>query len=280
MAQLTFEEFEKFNKKEDRNQPQRANIKYFALKNDNDTAIVRFNIHDLSDITVQSVHNIEMKDGANTRYGTVSCLRESFNDSTDKCPLCKAGNKVTFKVFIPLVSYNEDENGNTVAEAMVWQQGVRIRQTLKSFIEDYGDLSNMLFKITRHGVKGDVNTTYTILPANPNVYKDSVYVKDFSQFENNPKYLDRFIHERSYEDLETFVATGSMPNPYEKNSTKSSEVSTEKTDYGQETYNTSREQSNETAVIARNNLSSSQPLRGSFDNKQSTSPTPVRRYTY
>lgn len=269
MAQLSYEEFEKFNSKAENTQSQKTNIRYFSLRDDGDSAIVRFNIHSLADITVQSVHNIELNVGEKKIYATVGCLRESFNDPQEKCPLCASGNKMSFKIFVPLISYNEDENGNIVTEAGVWQQGTRIRQILKSFIDDYGDLSNMLFKITRNGKKGNVNTTYTILPANPNIYKDSIYVKDFSQFDNNPNYIEKFVHNRTFEDLTTYVKTGTMPNPYVKEETVENKV---------QPVNNVQVNNN-----VQNNIASQGPLRGTFDNKSantSNSPTPVRRYSY
>lgn len=278
MAKLSYEEFKKFNSKAGE-QSQRSLIRFFALKDDGETAIVRFNIHNLADIAVSSVHTVENMENNQKRYRIVSCVRSSFNDPVEKCPLCAAGNKMSFKIFVPLVAYNQDENGNIIADAMIWQQGTRIRQTLKSFIDDYGDLSDMLFKITRHGKKGDVNTTYSILPANPNVYKSTIYVKDFSEFEKNPNYLDNFVHERTIADMNTYLETGSFPNPY-----VNKEPNQTPYDSTKEPTAPAQMVEEETPIVGQVNPATARR----FDNQQSRTlnqgtnqnPTPVRRYTY
>lgn len=278
MAKLSYEEYEKFNSKSGE-QSQRSLIRFFALKDDGETAIVRFNIHTLADIAVSSVHTVENMEDGKKRYRIVSCIRSSFNDPVEKCPLCEAGNKMSFKIFVPLVAYNQDENGNIIADAMIWQQGTRIRQTLKSFIDDYGDLSDMLFKITRHGKKGDVNTTYSILPANPNVYKSTIYVKDFSAFEKNPNYLDNFVHERTADDMNIYLDTGSFPNPYvnkEPNQTPYDRTATPTAPASMV--------EEETPIVGQVNPATARRFDGQqlrTPNQGTTqNPTPVRRYTY
>ena len=278
MAKLSYEEYEKFNNKSGE-QSQRSLIRFFALKDDGETAIVRFNIHTLADIAVSSVHTVENMEDGKKRYRIVSCIRSSFNDPVEKCPLCEAGNKMSFKIFVPLVAYNQDENGNIIADAMIWQQGTRIRQTLKSFIDDYGDLSDMLFKITRHGKKGDVNTTYSILPANPNVYKSTIYVKDFSAFEKNPNYLDNFVHERTAADMNIYLDTGSFPNPYVNK--EPNQTSYDRTAAPTAPASMVEE---ETPIVGQVNPATARRFEGQqlrTPNQGTTqNPTPVRRYTY
>lgn len=282
MAKLSYEEFEKFNNGsgEQSQKSTRSMIRFFALRDDGETAIVRFNIHNLADIAVSSVHIVENMENNKKRYRIVSCMRESFNDPVEKCPLCAAGNKMSFKIFVPLIAYNQDENGNIVAEAMIWQQGTRIRQTLKSFIDDYGDLSSMLFKITRHGKKGDVNTTYSILPANPNVYKETIYVKDFSEFEKNPNYLDSFVHERTLEDMNIYLETGSFPNPYANK--KNEEYFTATTAQGQPETIIRKDEPivGHITPTTTGEYVTSQTRTPHQQTSQNTTATPVRRYTY
>lgn len=272
MAQLSYEDYEKFVKKaENSGNYQRANIRYFSLKDDGDTAIVRFNIHSLADIQVSSVHTVETNVNGRTIYSTVNCLRESPRDDVEKCPLCASGNKVAFRIFVPLLSYNQDEDGNIVAESLVWTQGTKIRQTLKSFIDDYGDLSDMLFKVTRHGKKGDRATTYSILPANPNIYKSTIYVKDFSEFENHPNYLDYFVQTRTPEDINTYLETGNFPNPFaKKQQNKPVEEVKATLVYS--------DQTSETLVAG------DKPIRGMYSPETPTNNSnqtkPIRRYSY
>lgn len=286
MAKLSYEEFEKFN-----NRPatggtqQRASIRYFSLKDDGDTAVVRFDIHSLADMPVSSVHTVESNEDGKIRYRTVNCLRESANSPIDACPLCKAGKPIQFRIFLPLISYNQDDNGNIVGEACVWPQGTKIRSVLKSFIEDYGDLSNMLFKVTRHGARGDKATTYTILPANPNVYKDTIYVKDFSAFDNEPEYLERFVHTKSIEDMEEFLSTGGFPNPFKKgeqNQVESVQPQTapQQSFYQQQPLTSSAPIVGSVTPAVSGPHYNNAPMRQPSQQPSSGQPKPVRRYTY
>jgi len=77
-------------------------------------------------------------------------------------------------------------------------------------MDDYGDLRNTLFKIKRHGAKGDQNTTYDILPANQNVYKPEVYVPDFSGFDNFDLSFF-FCLKKSADEMNHYLATGNFP---------------------------------------------------------------------
>lgn len=181
MAQMTYEEFSKMNQNstKDENTSRYTNSpSYFYLADDGDTAIVRFNIADIKDLSVTSRHSVYV----NGKRRNVECIR-GFNDPVESCPLCASGSRPTFRVYIQLLSYKV-ENGKITYEPCVWDQPARFRETLKSYFMDYGDLRNIVFKITRHGRKGDTNTTYSLIVANPQMYKNEDYVADFSAFEN------------------------------------------------------------------------------------------------
>ena len=68
-------------------------------------------------------------------------------------------------------------------------------------MDEYGDLRDVVFKIKRRGARGSLQTTYDILPANSNIYKEEIYKKDFSCFNN----FDTSKH--SY-----FIKTGETAN--------------------------------------------------------------------
>ena len=63
---------------------------WFSLKDDHDTAKVRFMYESIDDVQMDVVHEVEV-DGKK-RY--VNCIR-SYNEPADNCPLCRAGYKVT-----------------------------------------------------------------------------------------------------------------------------------------------------------------------------------------
>lgn len=274
MAQMSYEEFMKFNQKSERKEYQsgapKIYVRYFGLGDDGDTGIVRFNIQTLDDIRIVSKHRVKTVNG---KFRNIACLRTDPSQSLDVCPLCAEGEKVSFRAYVPLISYEQDENGNTVAVPCLWEQAPRIRETLKSFTMDYGDLRDYVFKIVRHGKHGDPGTTYTILPANPNVYKEEIFKKDFTGFENLD--FERFVTTKSVEDIHIFLEEGEFPNPFEKKSDKPQEVAPKVVEPVQE---------EQPYVPQSNPLRSSQPVRGSFNtgNQQQEQPKQPgpRRYTY
>ena len=193
----------------------RPRVSYFALKDDGDSSIVRFNVATLDDIKIVSKHTVKTSEG---KTRSVQCLRTSPEQSVDVCPLCAAGERVSYRAYIPLLTYEQDENDQTVAIPTLWEQAPRIREILKSFTVDYGDLRDYLFKIVRHGRKGDPATTYTIVPANPAVYKEDIFKKDFSGFENLN--FERFVATKTADEMNQFLQDGDFPSR-ELNSTTS-----------------------------------------------------------
>ena len=209
MAQMKYEDYVKFNQKGTNGGPRGSSkpaVGYFGLKEDGDTAIVRFNISNLDDIRIVSKHTVKSKEG---KIRSVGCLRSSPNDSLSVCPLCESGERVAWRAYVPLIHYKQSESGETEAVGALWEQAPRIRETLQSFTEDYGDLRDYLFKVVRHGKKGDPATTYTILPANPNIYKEDIFKKDFAMFESLN--FERFVATKTAEDMHTFLEEGDFP---------------------------------------------------------------------
>lgn len=75
---------------------------------------------------------------------------------------------------------------------------------------DYGDLRNIIFKITRHGRKGDTNTTYSLIVANPQIYKNEDYVADFSAFDTFDINRNMVLNKNA-EELQYYVENGTFP---------------------------------------------------------------------
>lgn len=209
MAQMKYEDYVKLtarNSEEKKSTGIKARVGYFALKEDGESSVVRFNVATLDDIKIVSKHTVKTPEGK-TRI--VSCLREDPNQPLSVCPLCEAGERVSFRAYVPLISYEEGEEGELVAVPALWEQAPKIRETLGTFTQDYGDLRDYLFKIVRSGKRGDPSTTYTILPANPKVYKDEMYKKDFSGFDSlNFEY---FVATKTPEEMRQFLSEGDFP---------------------------------------------------------------------
>lgn len=206
MAKYNLEEFEQLNQNKKVNGTRRSNVGYLnSLKNDGDEVVVRFACHSLKDIDIVDVHKVQV-DG---KYRNVECLRNAL-DPVDTCPLCQSSNKLFTRAFIKLIDYVKTENGTVEAQPKIWETTTTVAKKLKSFFEEYGDLTQYIFKIKRSGIKGSLKVNYDIIPTNPVVYKPELYVADFSDFET----LDLTHHSymvKTFEELDSFVKTGTFP---------------------------------------------------------------------
>lgn len=168
---------------------------FFQLKNDGETARVRFMYRTADDIEGVSVHEIKL--GDKTRY--VNCTRE-YSDPIDKCPLCKSGSKITAKVFVPL--YDVD-----TGEVLVWERGKKFFPQLTELCSRYPNLVSQVIEITRHGGKNDTNTTYTTWPLGS---------PDNTRLEDLPEPVDIYakgiVLDKTPEDMEYYSRYHEFPD--------------------------------------------------------------------
>ena len=182
-------------------------VGYFNLKNDGDEALVRFNYSSPEELVKTTVHTFFNK--SNGRYTSVSCLRGQ-NDSIDSCPLCKSGDRVQLRTYLQLLVYTRDNTTGAITYTpMIWNKPGTFANTVAAKMEEYGDLKNCIFKIRRHGQDAK-SATYDLIRVNPNVYNDETYIKDFSAFINFDITRHSY-YEKSYDDLVTYVETGTLP---------------------------------------------------------------------
>ena len=172
------------------------------LKEDGDTAIIRFPYKSMDDIIYTATHNVPMPGAP---YGRrIRCTE------TPDCELCAKGIKVDERVFVKFLTYTIDEtSGEVVLNCTVWDRPAAFADLdLKGLMEEYGDLTQCLFKIKRAGA--GKNTRYSILPVvNPVVYNPAIKDIDtrkrilFDSIHNNFKIdltdadLDRLCHYES-----------------------------------------------------------------------------------
>lgn len=168
---------------------------YFSLKNDKDTARVRFLYNGINDVLGYSVHEVEVN--GKKRY--VNCPRE-YGESLDKCPMCKAGSPVRVKYFIPLYLL---DSGNTV----VWERGKEFGNKLSSLCSRYPNLVTHRFEIERNGARGSKDTAYEIYPLADVPEDKDVRVDDFDV--SDP--LGGLILVKSAEEMEEYLRTGYFP---------------------------------------------------------------------
>lgn len=164
---------------------------YFALKDDKDTARVRFLYKTVDDIVGYAVYRVQV--GDKERY--VNAIR-AYNEPIENDPFAMAGYKVQAKLFIPL--YNED-----TGEVQIWERGKTYFSRLASMANRYNPLYNEIVEIERNGKKGDQTTDYQFYPI------------DNKEFDINsidiPDPLGTIILDKTYDEMAYYVENGHFP---------------------------------------------------------------------
>ena len=181
-------------------------IKLFSLKNDGDEAVVRIMHDNVADFDIISTHPVKIGD----RTRKVSCIRDP-REPIDNCPLCKSGAKIQQRFFIHMIQYKQEADGRITPVPCVWERAAGEYATkLKTLIDEYGPLSDLVFKVRRNGKAGSMDTTYEILYANPNIYRAELYPKDTKPFENYTAF-GKIVLDKTFEEISEFISTGSFP---------------------------------------------------------------------
>lgn len=186
-------------------------VGFFNLKNDGDEAIVRIMHDNTASFDLVTTHPIQI----GNRYRRVNCIRDP-RDPIDNCPLCKSGAKVQQRFYIHLIQYVKDEQGNIIPQAKIWERSASYAVTIKNLIDEYGPLSDCIFKIRRNGEAGSMNTTYSILFGNPQVYRPEFYPKDESLFEGY-SVVGSAVMDKNFDEIAEFIATGEFPATQQSN---------------------------------------------------------------
>lgn len=192
------------------------NIKFFSLKQNKESATVRFIQNTTDDFEIVAVHevNIQTQNGISKRK--VNCLRSSANDPLEVCPFCETNQKLQRKFFVHLVKYENTQNG-IVGIPMVWERPLSFAQDLANKIQTYGaPLSNHVFKITRNGAPGDTKTTYTIDYLPPQMFPENVYSKMENAFDGYNA-VGAIVLDKKPEEMIAFVRDGKFPMTQNQN---------------------------------------------------------------
>ena len=232
MINIDFTDFT--NTKPARTSGEKSKVKYFSsLKDDGDETVVRLDYDSPKDFKVVAVHRVV----ANNKWMAVACLKDSFHETNDNCPLCKSGNKMSTKIFVKLLEYSKTEDGKVTVEPKVWERGVGFVPTVMEAISDAVEdgkipsgtkIRDIVFKIKRIGAKGSVDTKYKVKVLNPAVCPETEFVKDFSAFENYD--LSRHVYYvKTKAELETYLEKGEFPASATTTATTATPVATAKT---------------------------------------------------
>lgn len=172
------------------------------LKKDGDYLVVRFPYHTEEDFFIEHCHEVNVPGYAYPQK--VECTKD-----TGDCPLCgKEGVKDVTRFLVLMVGYVV-KDGKVELVPVVWDRPYGYATELKGKMDEYGDLTEHLFKIKRNGI--GQNTTYsTDVILNTTVYKPEIYVKDFSVVENTQ--VDKILVRRMSKYLE-LIGENADPAP-------------------------------------------------------------------
>lgn len=194
MARLTGANIEQYN-----SGSSSSSGSYFSLKDDKDTARVRFLYEGANDVEGYSVHRVAV--GERERY--VNCLVEDGGSIAD-CPFCQAKYPKFAKLFIPL--YNEDTD-----QLQTWERGQKFYGTISGLCARYPNLVSRTFDIERNGKKGEQTTTYSVYPVGD---ADGTKVQDILDdlgVEALPNPLGTIILNKTADEMEYYIERGDFP---------------------------------------------------------------------
>lgn len=242
MAQFNYQTYESIIAKA-QNNPESSNgtskISYFKL-GENEEALVRINISSVDQIPFATIHKPtfgKQYAGLSNPYAGISCFNELGSYSVDACPLCRAVanghpiiGKAEKKCFIPmLVAYKDKATGQWSAPvATVWERAAGFAREIATKLQNYGDLTKVLFKMTRVG--SGKETRYTLDYAIPTVFKPELIPEDFSAFANF-KINKHSYWELTKEQIEDYLATGEFHVSNEATKAQGSAVTQQSAQY-------------------------------------------------
>lgn len=171
-----------------------SNTEYFGLKNDMDTAQVRFlydaqdvdNL-DTDDLDAYAVHEVEI--AGKKRY--IKCLE------TGNCPLCESGNTARLRIFIQLIDLRDKKR-------KIWERTPKYLTKLLGYINKYGALCNRVYEIERHGKAGSKDTTYEFYALD----KDNLTLAELP--EKRQQLVGTYILKYDEQQMKAFVAGESV----------------------------------------------------------------------
>lgn len=181
----------KFNPAADLDKYSVSGGKYFSLKNDKDTALVHFMFNSIDDVDGYTVHEVMV----NGYRQDVTCLRD-YADPLSACPLCEAKHKLTIKFYVPLHMIETDE-------VVIWKRGKNFYPQLQELCNKYNPLVSYPVEIERNGEAGSMDTTYEMYVQEC----DETLMEDLPEI---PDILGTYCLEKTYDELLTFVQTGSF----------------------------------------------------------------------
>ena len=170
----------------------------FILENDGDTAFVIFLYRSSNDMLAANAHYIK----SNSYNGYVHC-------NEGGCAACAKGLRIQTKLFVPMLVMTI--NGNSVNEIQFWDRNMNFEPVLSQAVfKNFADPSAYIFQITRHGVHGSKETTYTITVADSNKIPFDQIMSDYNV--SFPAVYEKVIKEVDNATLSQWLATANAAN--------------------------------------------------------------------
>ena len=163
----------------------------FMLRNDGDSADVIFMYPSRNSAMMVEAHYIK----SDTYSGYTQCLGQRI------CPACEQGIRVQSKLFVPV--YVIDSN-----EILFWDRNTRFFQQLDTDVfSKFSNPTEFVFRITRHGVSGDINTRYEIQAVAKNNVDGMSYSEILDKLKIEfPDYYNTVCADWSVEDYKSHLA--------------------------------------------------------------------------
>ena len=172
---------------------------FFSLKDDGDTAEVRFLYNGIDDVQGMSVHTIKEKVNGKEIRRYVNCLRE-YNQPIDDCPFCKAGYPVQAKLFVPIYDVASDTT-------KTWERGKKFFAKISHLCSRYSKkgepLVSHIFEVSRIGKAGDQTTTYEV----DEIDQDDTKLEDLPEAPS----IGGLVWEKTADDMEYYLQEGQFP---------------------------------------------------------------------
>ena len=222
MAQFTFEQYQAATAKAATggDGTNSNKIGFFKLASEGAEALVRFDVSTINDLHFATVHRpvfgkkFESKDHP---WAVISCCNP-FGQTTGSCPLCQMAeqpdsivSRAKKTVYVKmLVAYKDPTTGGYSApQPVIWERPAGFAKEISTKLQTYGDLREILMKITRTGSGTD--TRYIMDYAPEKIYKPEMIPADFSAFDNFQ--INKHSYwEKSAEEIKVFLATGEFPS--------------------------------------------------------------------
>lgn len=163
----------------------------FMLRNDGDSADVIIMYPNKDSVMMVESHYIK----SDAYSGYTQCLGQRI------CPACEQGIRIQNKLFIPLYVIDSDE-------ILFWDRNTRFFQQLDTDVfSKFANPTEFVFRITRHGVSGDINTRYEIQAVARNNVEGMSYNDILNKLNISfPDYYNTVCADWSTEDYKNHLA--------------------------------------------------------------------------